>query len=315
MPSNNKTLLYVQFAVLLITAIWIHAPAAPTWIWDDELLIAANSELGALDKIFRLWTEDLWSGAPGEHVHSWYRPMAVFSFWVDQFFFPDNPLAAKWHSVLWHGAALVLTERVMNIWISNPHARLIGLSVLATHPCTLELTQFVSARNDSMAAVGCLSCFLLATQQRYFLVFCAALFALLSKESALLSLGLFGFYWMLKQESPKLLGAVAGATFIWTALRLKAALHRAPTPELVWTAPLHYHGSLTAPRSAPWRFPQQISRSMPPPSSPSCSWGDFFTKLPESAGSQPVLLLLSYCSLWWERVSLMGFLIGTSTCH
>ena len=254
--SINIRPLLLQIVLLFLLAIWLHAPATEQWLWDDELLIAANQDLSSVNKLFSMWSEDLWAGAPGEQLHSWYRPLVILSFWIDQNLVPDLPIAAKWHSVFWHLAAVILTWQVMRPWVPNAHARMLGLSFIAVHPCTLELTQFVSARNDSMAAVGLLGTFLFAAKQRFLLVFVAVLFALLSKESSLFTLILFGIYWISqKQLSTKLLSSVLGGILIWTMLRINASLESPPSIEPLWTAFIHYLGCFSVPSLCPVALP------------------------------------------------------------
>ena len=138
-----------------------------------------------------VWKNSLWHGIPGEHVDHWYRPLMGMHILFDQWMFGDAIQPRQWMNLIWFGGCILLLNKwfqsildftkFQSIWIST---------LLIVHPYSLELTQFIAARNDTMTLTFALGIPLLmqrtpsAFNQSMvtLLMFCA----LCSKESGLI---------------------------------------------------------------------------------------------------------------------------------
>ena len=192
--EKKPTIFYLLIVIILM--FFVHVPVSDKWLWDDKLLIEGNAYLHQFDFIQDLWFQDLWYGALGEHPKHFYRPMVVFDFWLDRQV-STSPVFMKWHSFLWHVGAICLTWFFFQDRM-EPKQKMCMLFLPALHPFSLEITQFISARNDVMAwSFAILSGLCILHNHRKIMVIpiiLSALCSLLSKESAVVYLAFVSLY-------------------------------------------------------------------------------------------------------------------------
>ena len=180
--------------ILFMLAIFFHHPVSTGYVWDDTLLIELNPWKGSLDNLGFVWKNSLWSGIPGEHVDHWYRPLMGTHILFDQWLFGDALRPKQWMSLAWFTTGMIL----LNHWIQSvlhltKDQSLWIVGLLIAHPYSVELTQFIAARNDTMTLVFAL-CIPITLQRSptllnhiavALLMFCT----LCSKESGLMWVG------------------------------------------------------------------------------------------------------------------------------
>ena len=191
------------YLLLVVVSICLHIPVSHEWIWDDDLLIRGNESLHQTGFVWELWFHDLWYGSLGDHPRHFYRPLVVLDFWLD-LQFVSSPYFLKLHSLFWHMGCIVgmwffLKDRM------TPKQRMFVLFLPAIHPFSLEITQFIAARNDAMAWCFSILCGIsLQHLHKKGMVFLSVFFAICSmfcKENSILYLSFVGLY--LFWEEPK----------------------------------------------------------------------------------------------------------------
>jgi len=188
---SNHTLTFILLFVLLV----FHYPRSQEYIWDDALLIGLNPWKNDPTQWFWLWENSLWANIPGEYSLQWYRPLMSTHIMLDQLLFGDWIAAKQTISLLWFGTLVLMLRQWLNINKIGSPLQTFWISLLVIlHPFGLELTQFISARNDSMMLACSLGAGIViaapATGSRRIGVFLLTFGALTSKESALLWLPL-----------------------------------------------------------------------------------------------------------------------------
>jgi len=230
-------------ALLLIVA----AVDAPTlrggFVWDDTVLVLKNQLTGDPSNLPAFFQIDLWSSVSAEEGGTrtpFYRPMMLASLALDRALFGLSPAGAHLHSLLWHLLTTALVWRLLRGLVHDAPAATAGAALFALHPMHLELVAFVAARNDAMAAAGVLGALILleparAGPGRLLGAGLCALFALLSKESAALVVGLLLAVDQARYGRPGGLGrygALLAAVGVWLGLRSRAALEPAGASRL-----------------------------------------------------------------------------------
>jgi hypothetical protein len=133
-------------------------------VWDDPLLLAEVGRVAEHDGAAGLFTSDF--RLHSERSMGFYRPLTTLSLWVQ---IRDAwreggedalPRAAPWlhaGNLVLHAACSVLVwillRRVGVAW----WASWLAAAIFAVHPVHVEPTVFVSARTDSLAALGVLA--------------------------------------------------------------------------------------------------------------------------------------------------------------
>ena len=178
--------------LLLITG----AVFFPSWnaqlVWDDQLLVGL-APWRNVEGLSQIWSQDLWADIPGEHSHSWYRPLMALSIIFNALVFGDRVFFHHLHSWLWQLLCIGLLWMWLSRWTENRAAVALATAVFALHPAQAELFRFVAARNDILCTTALLGFALsLNRSDRRFVLLTGicALMALLSKESAFIALPL-----------------------------------------------------------------------------------------------------------------------------
>ncbi|UCG41718.1 MAG: tetratricopeptide repeat protein [candidate division WOR-3 bacterium] len=163
-------------------------------VWDDTSLISENLLLAGSSPLDLLGRE-FWAGSPGdpgETARSFYRPLTVFSFWLDQRVAGTNPAWFHLVNILLNaGVAALVTLLIWDLLGSAVWAGLGGL-LFGAHSSHVESVAFVSGRTDLLAGLLVLAAALGLVRSlrpnRFvwaWLVVTAFPLALLSKETAI----------------------------------------------------------------------------------------------------------------------------------
>jgi Tfp pilus assembly protein PilF len=188
-------------AVLVCAAIYL-----PTlryqFAWDDEQLITANPRLLVPNPLSLLGQNfmPLRHGSLATKVQ-YYRPLTVFTFWLDRHVWGANPFGHHLTNVLLNALAVALLAVLLSLLSGRSRLWpvLAGLAVFSLHPAHVESVAFISGRTDVLATVFILTCLLCLVRYggsgRWFWLAAAtaaSAAALLSKEVSVL-LPLVGF--------------------------------------------------------------------------------------------------------------------------
>jgi len=116
---------------------------------------------------------------------------------LDQILFGDSLRPKQWVSIVWFAAAMLLFRMWLEVGLKLYRSQSFWIvCILIVHPFSLELTQFIAARNDTMALTFALIVTLRMNKERTwanrFLVGGLTFFTLASKESGLIWLLLLG---------------------------------------------------------------------------------------------------------------------------
>ena len=207
---------------LLALIVIFHFPLSTAYVWDDTLLIELNPWKRSLSTLPFVWTHHLWQDIPGEHISHWYRPLMGTHIVIDQILFGDAVRPKQWMSVLWFGTAMLLLHKWLQICTQLCKKQSFWIvCILVVHPFSLELTQFIAARNDTMALTLALCATLRMTKERTWQNSCIVggltFLTLASKESGLVWLGLLGFP-MIKRCTQYRMALIIGVCF-WFSLK------------------------------------------------------------------------------------------------
>ena len=162
--------------------------------WDDYSLVRDNAYTGSWSNLGAFFSLDLWETTRlAPHGSGFYRPLFLTSLAVDYSLFGTSPGGAHLHSVVWHLLAVVLLFQ-LGRKLAGAWTGLVAAALFALHPVQHEAVALIAARNDSMATVFVLATLLLlfdtpVTKKRLVAGGFTLLLALLSKESAVLTLG------------------------------------------------------------------------------------------------------------------------------
>jgi len=193
----SRPLLFILFCASLL-----FCSQLPTeLVYDDILLIGKNQTLvqPSLSKIF---TQHLWEGTPNFDGTngSYYRPLMILSLVLDQVVFDENIAFYHLQSIFWHLLCCVLLWFWLTKFISHKKVLFAAVFCFSIHPANVEIVAFLAARNDSMACAGILAMLLAIQNHRAMGIFLALIFALLSKESALLIPPVYIFVHCIKEK-------------------------------------------------------------------------------------------------------------------
>jgi len=248
MKGGRPPILWLA-ALLAICAV-VDAPALQGgFVWDDTILVLKNQLTGDWRNLPAFFQVDLWStveASEGGTRTPFYRPMMLASLLLDRTLYGLSPLGAHVHSLAWHLLTTALVWRLLQGFVDDVRAATAGAALFALHPMHLELVAFIAARNDAMAAAGVLGALILLEPARagpsqrvgaarLVGAGLCALFALLSKESAALVVGLLLVVDLARRGRPgglRRYGALLAAVGVWLGLRSRVSLEQAGSASL-----------------------------------------------------------------------------------
>lgn len=172
--------------VAALVVLVVYARAA--WLglsWDDAPLTVDNPSLRSLEGLVRLWTQETWSASGLDEKTSYYRPVAMTSFWLVA---RVSNTAAAHHltNVLLHALNGALVARVLLVRTrTTPLVACLFASFWALATASSEAVLWISGRFDVLATTFLLVAFLTNAGSRRWVVALSFACALLTKELAL----------------------------------------------------------------------------------------------------------------------------------
>jgi tetratricopeptide (TPR) repeat protein len=172
----------------------------------DRQFILRNPQIGNFETVKNAFTADYWGKLGGESF-IYYRPVTIFSHFIDFTLYGLNPVGHHFSNMVLHTIVTLLVFQLF-LYLFTPRLLipLIGASLFALHPIHTHSVSYVMGRTDILAALfflGGLILLIRATghkEQRYRMlkIVCACscyLVALLCKEIAVTLPLIFTLYW------------------------------------------------------------------------------------------------------------------------
>ena len=140
---------------LLGLVLLAHLPAlrAVDFHYDDGHSLVRNPHVKELANLPRFFVDpSLFSENPTDAM---YRPVVLVAHALSQWLTPDSASGYLSLNLALHGAATLLLFRVLTVLLPGGGA-LLGAVLFALHPLQTEVVNYVSARSESLVAVGIL---------------------------------------------------------------------------------------------------------------------------------------------------------------
>jgi tetratricopeptide (TPR) repeat protein len=176
------------------------------FVAGDRQFILRNPQIGNFDTVTNAFTGDYWGKLGGESF-IYYRPVTIFSHFIDFKLYGLNPGGHHFSNMVFHTMVTLLVFQLL-LYLCTPRLLipLIGASLFALHPVHTHSVSYIMGRTDILAALFFLGGFILlirATEhqaQRYTTIKVVGaclcyLVALLCKEIAVTLPLIFILYW------------------------------------------------------------------------------------------------------------------------
>ncbi len=152
MRMNTATNSRLHALLLVLFALIIYANSLKgDFVWDDGQLVRSNKYIKSWHYVEKIFTRD-W-GAGGGVTYSFYRPLAIFSYLINNMMTGYDVLYYHLTNVLLHAVtALVLYLLVRTITAEPLIAFLAGI-LFIVHPVHVEAVSYISGRADMLSAV------------------------------------------------------------------------------------------------------------------------------------------------------------------
>ena len=169
-----------------LLALLVYLPAA--WLglaWDDAALTSDNPSLASLHGLWEVWTQDTWKASGLDEQASYYRPVAMTSFWLVARV-STSPAAHHLTNVLLHaGNAALLALVLRRRFPASGTAAALLASFWAVATANAEAVLWISGRFDVLVTTFLLLAFAANAGRRRWLAPLAFACALLTKEVAI----------------------------------------------------------------------------------------------------------------------------------
>ena len=176
------------------------------FVAGDRQFILRNPQIGNFDTVINALTADYWGKLGGESF-IYYRPVTIFSHFIDFTLYGLNPGGHHFSNMIFHTLATLLVFQLF-LYLLTPRLLipLIGASLFALHPIHTHSVSYVMGRTDILAALFFLGGFILLIRDtghqkqgnrllKILAVCFCYLVALLCKEMAVTLPLIFILYW------------------------------------------------------------------------------------------------------------------------
>ena len=162
LPAKQKPWLA---GVLLLTFLTFSLTLSFGWVYDDPPQIPGNPDL-RWPRLAYLFTHHLWASANGISEARFYRPLLAVWFLINKTLFGLNPHWLHFTTILAHVLATALAFFIARKTLADAGGALLVAAVFGLHPLQVESVSWISAVNDSLAAVFCFASFLACRKAR-----------------------------------------------------------------------------------------------------------------------------------------------------
>lgn len=222
----HKTAVFVRVAVvlLLLLGLLIYGSALPNpFIWDDYELIIHNPHIRGWEYLPQLFTANVVENS------SFYRPLQMLSYLLDEKVWGINPKGFHLTSILLHIATAGSLCWFVTVLTRNRLTGMLTAVLFLIHPVHNEAVAYVSGRAEPLVGLFLLLCFTLYLKYldserltHYLLCILCFIGALFSKEAAVVLPLLMGAYHLCfrRRWNAELLGMLSVLAGGYILLRL-----------------------------------------------------------------------------------------------
>ncbi len=198
---SNKDILFLIAILVIVFLLYINTLDNP-FIWDDEVIIESNKFIQEDFELGQIFTKGIW-GAKLQ-ANSFYRPINALTFAFDYMIWESNPFGFHLTSIFLFLVFLVILFFLL-LRLGFNKLLVFGLVLgFGVHPINTEAVSYISGRADILMLIfsGLSFFFFIKGLNKkkikyYIFSLFLLLFALLSKENAIVVPFLIGFYCLL----------------------------------------------------------------------------------------------------------------------
>jgi tetratricopeptide (TPR) repeat protein len=153
-PSRHRTFEPWSYVAVFVSAALIYAPSLRNGpVWDDLPLVINNTNLQGLQGLGQLFVNDLWSASAQGEPSSFYRPMAMVSFWLNGLLGGHSVASFRLGNIALHALNAVLLAAVLRQRrLMGPLAAAVIAFGWAVVPINSEPVLWISGRFDLLVA-------------------------------------------------------------------------------------------------------------------------------------------------------------------
>ncbi len=183
------------FLGILFLALLVYAPSLNNnFVWDDYLNIVDNSFIHSPDNLGKMLSPQYLT-APSDVLYKGqrpigsgemsYRPIVTLTYFFDYALWGLKAKGYHLTNIILHLINVWLVWLLASHFLTNKKFSWIAALIFALHPIQTESVMVISFREDLLATLFSLTAFLLWINKRFLLSWISYLFALFSKESAI----------------------------------------------------------------------------------------------------------------------------------
>jgi len=157
------------------------------FIFDDKALIVNNPSIKSQRLPIEIFKKDIfehWVGKPSFGLM--YRPVQVLSYWLDYKIWGLNTIGFHLTNLILHLLNGILIYLILLRLFSDPKLSAIVSFIFIVHPLHVPVVSYISGRADLLCLLFILLSIFFFLKEIYALSLLAAVFALFSRENALL---------------------------------------------------------------------------------------------------------------------------------
>ena len=185
----------IFLVVLILVCLVIYAGYLNNgFVFDDKILVESNPLIKSaqlLPNIFKTAIFDYWDGS--QPYDRMYRPLQMFSYYLDYNLWGLSPSGFRFSNIILHLLNSILVFYLFSLFFNNKLLAASTSILFLVHPVQISTVAYISSRGDLLSAFFILACCILFLKFLssksfiyYFLSMLMAIFALLSRENALL---------------------------------------------------------------------------------------------------------------------------------
>jgi len=183
MPKLKSPVFILVFLILACSCAFSYYNSLQSpFIWDDDALIVKNPIIRSWSNLSKAFTSDLYSGV--SFGSNFYRPLQTISYMWDYHLWQLDPYGYHLTNIFLQILVAFLVFLFTFYFLKETRVALAAALFFALNPLHTEAVTYISGRADMLMAVFLLSALLLFIRGRRVLSWLAFVFALLSKELA-----------------------------------------------------------------------------------------------------------------------------------
>ncbi|MGC6507166.1 MAG: tetratricopeptide repeat protein [Myxococcota bacterium] len=245
-PSATISLLILLVGVTLTFGHGIFAD----FVWDDKSLILDNPWMRHNMTPFSAWSNDFWALTNGGGSSGMYRPVVLFTYWLEFTIFGTNPMGFHTMTILLHSLNTALVFQLCQRH-TNALPALLASAIFALHPVQVEAAMNIASHTDLLATAGILISLLLWPRAKLRWICAVCLFlSFCSKESAVVGPIILILFYRINLKS--VVTWLVPPTLLWLIFRLSAVGVNAPVATHDWEGAyrmIQYFGRILFPKN------------------------------------------------------------------